>query len=134
MQWIRALAPALVAGCAAAVSFSAVAQTAPAGARTKVDVRTMVPGPQASDAAAEPRPAGGLTRNQRKEAALQARQEGVLQPAGEAADPGASKPAPVAAAGAQPAPAACTEEDQPQEGARRVGTACLRLRICPRRR
>lgn len=87
MAWISALAPALAAGCMAFVSLSVSAQTAPAdGKRQKVNVRAMVPGPQASDAVGEPRPAAGLTRDERKEATLQARKDGTLQPAGEAAD------------------------------------------------
>jgi len=119
MQWIRALAPALVAGCAAVVSLSVVAQAPPAGARAPVDVRAMVPGPQASDAAAEPSPAAsGLTRNQRKEAALQARQEGALQPAGEgeprgdkAAAPASAPRAGSAMASIPPAPAPAVAAD-----------------------
>ena len=96
MLWIRALALALVAGCTAVVSLSTLAQAESAARRPKVDVRAMVPGMQASDAASEPRPAAsGLTREQRKEATLQARQEGALQPAGEAADLRSDKPAPV---------------------------------------
>jgi len=85
MTWIRALAPAVVAACTAIVSLSVPAQTASeVDKRQKVDARAMVPGPQAADAMAASQPAGGLTRDQRKEATLQARQEGTLQPAGEA--------------------------------------------------
>ena len=90
MPWFRVLAPAVVAGCAAIVSLSAAAQTASAVEKPqKVDARAMVPAPQASDAMADSQPAGGLTRDQRKEATLQARQQGALQPAGEAAADGA---------------------------------------------
>jgi hypothetical protein len=111
MKSIRALLPAFVAGCATVVSLSVAAQATPAaGLRQKVDVRAMVPGMQASDAASEPRPAAStLTRDQRKEATLQARQEGALLPAGEAAVPSVDAPAPHA--GFKPAlPAPSTAE------------------------
>lgn len=96
MLGIRALGPALAAGCMVVASLSAVAQTAPS--RTRVDARALVPGPQASDAAGESRPAADLTRDQRKDATLKARQEGALRPAGEAPDLRGDRPAPVAAA------------------------------------
>ena len=99
MKRIRALVPVVLACCTAVASLSASAQGEPAvGKRQKVDVRTMVPGPQASDVVADARPAGGLTRDQRKEAALQARQDGTLRPAGEAADQREVGPAPLASA------------------------------------
>ena len=69
--------------------------------RQKVDARAMAPGPQASeapsDAASSP---GGLTRDQRKEATLQARQDGTLQPARDAAEPREAGTAPLASADA----------------------------------
>src|SRR4051812_1594009 len=100
MAWIRALMPVVLAGCCAA----AAAQTAsaPPAVREKVDVRAMVPGPQASEAATEPRTAGGLSRDQRKEATLQARQEGSLQPAGDAAEARDVRPVVAGAEAARP--------------------------------
>ena len=113
MQWIRTLAPALVAGCTAVMSLSALAQAEPAGrVRPKVDVRAMAPGPQASDAAAEPKPAAsGLTRDQRKEATLQARQDDTLLPAGEASELRSEKAA--SAVAARTSTAAATPEPSP---------------------
>lgn len=99
MAWIRAFATIVLAAGIVLAGLPASAQsTPPAGKvkREKVDVRTMVPGPHASDAASEARPVGGLTRDQRKEATLQARQEGTLQPAGDAAEPRDDGPAPLA--------------------------------------
>lgn len=87
MAWNRALATVVAAACLAMVSLQAPAQTRADGKRQKVDVRGMLPGPQGSDTAAEPRPVPALTRDQRKAATMQARQAGTLQPAGEAAGP-----------------------------------------------
>ena len=99
MAWIRALAPIVFAAGAALAALPALAQSTPPpeakAKREKVDARAMVPGPQASDAASDVRPASGLTRDQRKEATLQARQEGALQPAGDAADVREAKPVPL---------------------------------------
>jgi len=98
MAWIRAFAPIVFAAGAALAGLPALAQsTSPPEAkakREKVDVRAMVPGPQASDAASDVRPPGGLTRDQRKEATVKARQEGALQPAGDAAEVREAKPVP----------------------------------------
>ena len=104
MDSIRALTPLVLACCTAIVALSASAQSEPAaGKRQKLDIRAMAPAPQASEAAADPvPPANGLTRDQRKEATLQARQEGALQPAGEAADPRDAKPAPGGVADSAP--------------------------------
>ena len=101
MVWIRAFAPIVFAAGAALAALPALAQSTPPppeakAKREKVDARAMVPGPQASDAASDARPASGLTRDQRKEATLQARQEGALQPAGDAADVREAKPVPLA--------------------------------------
>ena len=106
MDPIRTLAPALLACCTAIVALTASAQTESAvGKRQKVDARAMAPGPQASDAPADPAPpAKGLTRDQRKEATLQARQEGALRPAGEAADARDAGSAPRAVADSAPSP------------------------------
>ena len=104
MVWIRAFAPIVFAAGAALAALPALAQSTPPpeakAKREKVDARAMVPGPQASDAASDARPASGLTRDQRKEATLQARQEGALQPAGDAAEVREAKPAPLAPEGA----------------------------------
>lgn len=84
MNLNRNVMATLVAGCVVALSGPVFAQTA----KPKVDARAMAPGLQsASEPAAAPPAASGLTRNQRQEAALQARQEGNLAPAGEAIDP-----------------------------------------------
>jgi hypothetical protein len=137
MAWIRALAPIVFAAGTALAGFPALAQsTSPPEAkakREKVDVRAMVPGPQASDAASDVRPAGGLTRDQRKEATLQARQEGALQPAGDAAEVREAKPLPLppdggiartAAADAAPAsPAQPTGHVEAGDPAAKVATA-----------
>ena len=106
MAPIRTLAPALLACCTAIVALTASAQTESAvGKRQKVDARAMAPGPQASDAPADPAPpAKGLTRDQRKEATLQARQDGALRPAGEAADARDAGSAPRAVADSAPSP------------------------------
>jgi len=113
MAWNRALAPIVFAAGAALAGLPALAQsTSPPEAkakREKVDVRAMVPGPQASDAASDARPAGGLTRDQRKEATLQARQEGALQPAGDAAEGPVARPAPLAPDGGIPRPTAAAD-------------------------
>jgi len=86
----KRIVPALVAGCWIALSGSALAQAS----RPALDARAMAPGLQAApDPVSTPKPAAGLTRNQRQEAALQARQEGALAPAGEAADPRGDRPA-----------------------------------------
>ena len=106
MSWIRILAPAVVAGCTAIVSLSAPARTVPTvDKRQKVDARAMVPAPQASDAMADSQPASGLTREQRKEVTLQARQERALQPPGEAASDGAQPPRVTASESPPPAKA-----------------------------
>ena len=87
MDRIRPLVPMVLACCAAFASLPASAQGEPAnGKRQKVDVRAMAPAPRASDAVADARPAGALTRDQRREATLQAREDGTLRPAGEASD------------------------------------------------
>ena len=106
MDPIRTLAPALLACCTAIFALTASAQTESAvGKRQKVDARAMAPGPQASDAPADPAPpAKGLTRDQRKEATLQARQDGALRPAGEAADARDAGSAPRAVADSAPLP------------------------------
>ena len=106
MDPIRTLAPALLACCTAIFALTASAQTDSAvGKRQKVDARAMAPGPQASDAPADPAaPAKGLTRDQRKEATLQARQDGALRPAGEAADARDAGSAPRAVADSAPSP------------------------------
>ncbi|MEO5882980.1 MAG: hypothetical protein ABIQ06_11250 [Caldimonas sp.] len=101
MPRIRALTPALVGLCSVLCSLAVAAQTASADPkRAKVDVRAMVPGPQASnsDSELETRTATGLTRDQRKEAALQARRDGALRPAGDAADLPVTRPAPLVVA------------------------------------
>jgi hypothetical protein len=110
------LSRSLVAVCAAILSHAAVAQTAPPDKRPRVDVRSMAPGAQAPEALAEAKAASGLTRDQRKDAALQARQEGSLLPAGEATDPRGDKAAPVVAKSGDPAPAAVSVA-QPQPDA-----------------
>ena len=107
----------LVAALAAILSHAVVAQTAPPAKRPPVDVRSMVPGAQAPEALAEARAASGLTASQRKDAALQARQEGSLQPAGEAADLRGDKPAPVGAKGRDPAPGTASNPPPPQPDA-----------------
>jgi hypothetical protein len=100
MDRIRGLVPAVLACCTAVLSLAASAQSELAtGKRQKVDVRAMVPGPQPSDAGADARPAGGLTRDQRKEATLRARQDGTLRPTGDAADQRDAKAEAVSAAG-----------------------------------
>ena len=106
MDPIRTLAPALLACCTAIFALTASAQTESAvGKRQKVDAHAMAPGPQASDAPADPAPrAKGLTRDQRKEATLQARQDGALRPAGEAADARDAGSAPRAVADSAPLP------------------------------
>ena len=106
MDSIRALTPLVLACCTAIVALSASAQSEPAaGKRQKVDIRAMAPAPQASEAAADPvPPANGLTRDQRKEATLQARQDGALRPAGEAADARDAGLAPRAVADSAPLP------------------------------
>ena len=112
MHRIRALAPVVLACCTAILSLAASAQTEPTvGKRQKVDVRAMAPGPQASDAASPSPAASGLTRDQRKEATLQARQEGTLRPTGEAADPREAAPPylPGAVSAPSPMPAAPAE-------------------------
>ena len=104
MTWNRALAAIVVASGTAIAVLPALAQSTASSPpkRQKVDVRSMVPGPQAADAASEPRPAAsGLTKDQRKEATLQARQEGTLQPAGDAAELRDARPTPPAGAPAE---------------------------------
>ena len=107
----------LVTALAAILSHAVVAQTAPPAKRPPVDVRSMVPGAQAPEALSEARAASGLTASQRKDAALQARQEGSLQPAGEAADLRGDKSAPVVAKSRDPAPATASSPLQPQPDA-----------------
>ena len=85
MVVIRALVPALVAGGALVVSPAILAQ-AVAPARPAVDARSMLPSIATPDAVAPPAGKSGLTRDQRKDAALKARQEGTLKPAGEGAE------------------------------------------------
>ena len=89
-----------------ALPLAAQAQSAPTP-RAKVDVRTMAPGPLSPEVVAPAASASGLTRDQRKEATLQARQDGSLKPAGEAADPigtaAARQSAPATVAAAPPA-------------------------------
>jgi hypothetical protein len=100
MLRLRALSAFVIAAGMALATLSAHPQSTPPAKvkRAKVDARTMVPGPQASDAAAsDARASSGLTRDQRKEATLQARQEGTLQPAGDTAEPREGKPQPLAA-------------------------------------
>ena len=130
MASMRAFATVvLAAGTALAFSgLPAAAQSTPPPPakvkRDKVDVREMVPGPQASDPAGDAPPAGGLTRDQRKEATLQARQEGTLQPAGDTAEPREAKPALASGNGAarpavaDPAPAARAEATPLAEASR----------------
>ena len=109
MVWIRAFAPIVFAAGAALAALPALAQSTPPpeakAKREKVDARAMVPGPQASDAPSDARPASGLTRDQRKEATLQARQEGTLQPAGDTAEPREAKPASLASGSGAARPA-----------------------------
>lgn len=105
----------LVAALAAILSHAVVAQTAPPAKRPPVDVRSMVPGAQAPDALAEARAASGLTASQRKDAALQARQEGSLQPAGEAADLRGDKPARVGATSRDATPATASNPPPPPD-------------------
>jgi hypothetical protein len=84
MELIRRLVPALATICCVVVSPAILGQTAQS-VRPAVDVRSMLPS-VAEPAAAAPPTGTGLTRNQRKDQALKAREEGALKPAGEGAE------------------------------------------------
>jgi hypothetical protein len=85
MRFVRALPLAFIAGCVV-LSPASLAQT-PASSRPAVDARALLPSASAPDLAVAPAASGaGLTRNERKDATLKARQEGALKPAGEGAE------------------------------------------------
>lgn len=114
MHLIRRLVPALTMTWLAAVSPAVLAQTAEP-VRPAVDVRSMLP--SIAEPAAAASPAGtGLTRNQRKDAALEARKEGALKPAGEGAEAGEDAAARLAVKG-RAAPAAPVAAPRPMAAA-----------------
>ena len=110
MRFVRALRPVFVAGCVVALSPALFAQT-PASARASVDARALLPSASAPDPVVVlPANGAGLTRNERKDAALKARQEGTLKPAGEGAE---LRGETVAARAAKGRPAAVDERPAP---------------------
>jgi hypothetical protein len=81
MNQAKALTVTILAGWAALLGAATQAQTEPS---PSVDARSVEPSPGAPTAIEAP--TSQLTRAQRKDAALQARQSGTLRPAGDAAD------------------------------------------------
>ena len=87
MVSVIAAASASLAIAFSAPGGSAVAQTAPsAPVDRKVDLHATLPGLAPLEASAPSDGASKLTRDQRKEDALQARRQGALKPAGEGAE------------------------------------------------
>ena len=114
MRFVRALQPLLVAAGVVAVSSSAFAQS-PEAMRRAVDARALLPSASAPDLVVAPAASGaGLTRSERRDAALKARQEGALRPAGEGAElRGETGTGTVAARAAKGRPAAADERPAP---------------------